>query len=44
MSNAHEYHKRQIIGPLLLAAAILRIVLFRAPGGTVFLRGWWHVW
>lgn len=44
MSNAHEYRKRQIIGVLLIAAAILGIALLRAPRGTVFPHGWWHVW
>jgi hypothetical protein len=44
MSNADEYRKRQIIGLLLIAAAILGIALLRAPRGTVFPQGWWHVW
>jgi len=44
MSNAHEYRKRQIIGLLLIAGVILGIALLRAPAGTVFPHGWWHVW
>lgn len=44
MSSAQEYRKRQIIGLLLIAAAILGIAIFRAPGGTVFPHGWWRIW
>jgi hypothetical protein len=44
MSNAHAYRKRQIIGLLLIAATILGVALLRAPAGTVFPQGWWHVW
>jgi hypothetical protein len=43
-SNAHQYRKSQIIGLLIIAGVILGIALFRAPAGTVFPHGWWHVW
>ncbi|WP_285288905.1 hypothetical protein [Alloacidobacterium dinghuense] len=44
MNNAYEYRKRQLIGLLLIAVVIVGIALLRAPAGTVFPRGWWHVW
>ncbi len=44
MNNAHEYRKRQILGLFMIAFAILAVALLRAPSGTVFPHGWWHVW
>jgi|GEM_PF-6790541 hypothetical protein len=39
-----EYRKRQILGLLVLAAAVLMIAVLRAPAHTIFPHGWWHVW
>jgi hypothetical protein len=44
MSNAREYRKRQVFGLLIVAVVIAGIAILRAPAGSVFPHGWWHVW
>jgi hypothetical protein len=44
VNTSSEYRKRQIIGLLIVAAAVLTIALLRVRAHTVFPRGWWHVW
>lgn len=43
--NARELlRRRQALGLLLIAAAILIVALLRANLHDVFPRGWWRVW
>lgn len=39
-----QLRKRQIAGLLIVLAIVLAVSICRAGAGSVFPRGWWHVW
>lgn len=38
------FHRNQMLGLLLLAAAVLAWGMLRAPHGWLFPPGWWRFW
>jgi hypothetical protein len=42
MTGPSRLGRRQIIGILLIAAAILAFTLLRADWNNIFPRGWWR--
>jgi hypothetical protein len=44
MNKEHVYRRRQVLGLLLIAGALLIVALLRAPRHFVFPHGWWHIW
>jgi hypothetical protein len=44
MSAPEQLRKRQAVGLLLIAAAILAVALLRANLHTLFPQGWWRFW
>lgn len=42
--QTREFRRNQVIGLLILAAAIVVFWLIRAPRGWAFPAGWWRLW